>query len=938
MASLVWETSTFAYDSFKVETFKGHSRLSVALDENVTYEWHDLHKGKEDGFVLELKGFGYADLGVPLGEESRWASTFSGDGPASRFRDPRLASLRFKETQQSLRIEGRWKFPVGESALANPKMEAFLYREKNPMRLRVDFWLKKGPTLREIKAAALQSKRLADLKREEIEAKAYVNRKISSEKQLSELDDLGKFCRHPLSDLTDVSLPFLPTHEELNYGRWIPVTTPDNGFIYFVPEIRERDAQYVRLANSLYRDGNYGLVSRTLDFLDTEFPNSPYRGEMKFLRANNLLKLGLEKDAEPLLSEIMAESPKSPAALQSGMYFAAKRAREKNYLAANEAFLWLIEHYPDHRMAWFFHLGTAEALYHLKQTDRAAKEYQWVMERAPDRNSQVEAAIRMGDLSLLRLDHENALADYYRGITHYESEAKRFPVLYLNRAESLYWLAQHDRAKVAFEEFLEKYSAFPGGWRATYRLGEIEAKADHEARSRYWFTETINRFPFSPGATLARLRLMPCGDHGGFTLESQKRFFENEAEHFDGVGEVVTAHYPEFRDLFWVRAMVGWEREADAIDGAIRAIGKTKGPTRPHLVAMLEVLFRRHVRTLLTAGKRREALAFYQDKSEQLPPELRFADPDFLLHLSEAAADLSLGKLALELATKYRAITEKDPAREPASGKGPSNQADPVGKLRIAEERYAVAKALWVEGRSKPEFVTGSPQSEKVRKNLEEVGEESRFSFEKELILGLLDQKQSAASPGGPEALLRSALAHATRAQLLAPDWHGRKSSEGADAMLASWVVSLESRVGDPKVALEMCANLEKFARKNKSQEADPELRILGLPPSLTLLDVLFLEGDLHERQNEWSEAAEIYARAVEDGLGGNRARFSQARALLKLGGGSGSSSQNSAVKLLLSIQKTKGQDLWKKLAGELLSNLEAISHEQFNQAKEGAQ
>jgi hypothetical protein len=416
-----------------------------------------------------------------------------------------------------------------------------------------------------------------------------------------------------------------------------------------------------------------------------------------------------------------------------------------------------------------------------------------------------------------------------------------------------------------------------------------------------------------------------------------------------------------------VRALIGWNREAEAIDYAIEAMPllataalKTgKMETRDYLESMLEVLFRRQVQALLSQGKKREALAFYQDKVDLLPKSLRFSDHQFLLNLSEAASDLSFGKLARELAEQDHEVAANEPARDPSSDNGAVGSMEPTRKLRFAEERFAKAKALWVDGSTEMDFFKkGSAGAARVRKLLDEVGEQSKFSFEREIILSLMDAKEAetreSKQSGREQVLLRSALVHATSAQLLStarPSGAPESLGSVADAMLASWVARLESRIGDTRIALEMCKNLESFIRKtekpgdaaaklagknaghNVSVLKDPDLHVLGLPPVIGLNELLLLKAELLEKQSEWAAAAEAYAQVVEDGFSSNRVLFAQARALLKTGS---AEAREKAMAILQKLADPKSDDLWKRLASETLSNSEIIQSSLKNQAKEG--
>jgi hypothetical protein len=336
-------------------------------------------------------------------------------------------------------------------------------------------------------------------------------------------------------------------------------------------------------------------------------------------------------------------------------------------------------------------------------------------------------------------------------------------------------------------------------------------------------------------------------------------------------------------------------------------------------------------------------LAFYQDKIDLLPRSLRFIEHEFLLHLSEAASDLSLGKLAKELAEEYREAVRGDSHREPAGDSGPTQ------KLRHSEEKFAHAKALWVSGRQEAGFFKDPEGAAKVRKLLNEVGEQSPFSFEREIILSLLDAKEAeskeAKKAGREQLLLKAALVHATNAQLLSPSrGPGVPETLGGatDATLASWVARLEGRIGDPKVALEMCGNLESFLRKKESQESkeskqsgDSLVAVLGMPSVIRLDELLLLKAELLEKQADWGAAAGAYEQAVQAGFNSNRILFGQARALLKTGE---ADAREKALAILGKFADPKSDDLWKRLASETLSNSEIVQSSLKNQAKEGRQ
>lgn len=884
---------------FKLETFKTHSRLVLSLDEQTPYSW----KNGEKEFSLFLRGIEFADLGIPSGEEAQWAKGLQ------ELEDPRVSSLSIKQLREGLKIEGRWKFPLGAFRLAHPKMESFEYRERNPSRILVDFWTKKGPTLQEVALAERESKRRGEMEQVESLAESRRNRKIANEQKKVEAEDLGKFCRRPMNEKHDIFLPFITLHETVNFDLWVTLTSPDQNFLYYQPENKNRDAQYVRLALDLYRKGSFALVLRTLDFFEKEHPGSSYRSEMKFLRANSLIKISKKQEGEEVLQQLMDEFPQSAAAIQSAMFLAVKRNQEKLHLAALQSFFWLVKNHPEHRLSWLFHLGAAESLYGLKHTERAAKEYEWVIKNAVGRQEKAEAAARLGDLYFEKFQYENALAEYYQVITDFPKEMEKFPSVHLNRAEALYWLGQYEEAKKGFLGFIEKYGSHPAGWRATYRLGEIEGRVGDE-HSREWFIDTVNRFPLSSGATLARLRLLPCGDHAGFNAEVGIRFLDGEAAKFSGNNEVLMTRYPEYWTLARVRSLVGWSKEKEAFETTIRDLATLKNRViRNELFFILEVLFRHQIDNLLKNGKKAEALAFYQENSNLLPKEMRYQYPEYLLQLSNAASDLSLSKLGEQFVSSYQEAVGWKFGRSISSEVAGNDPEDPIQKLKKSETRFVEAKSIWISGRAVP----GSAEMNRVQSLLSEVAEESPFSFQSEIVLGLLNEKQGK---------FKEALSHAAKAQLL------NHSKQNFPGRLDSWLVRLESKCGDPKIILEVCSQLEariknqSSAQKTSSSDEKDPLEVLGVPPALRLEEVILMQTEIYEKQNRWREAADGYSRilnAVDShSLLLNRFKFGYARALLKT---NDRKSQAHAQVVLKEILESKTNDLWKKIAKNALES-----------------
>src|SRR5205085_2529776 len=112
---------------------------------------------------------------------------------------------------------------------------------------------------------------------------------------------------------------------------------------------------------------------------------------------------------------------------------------------------------------------------------------------------------------------------------------------------------------------------------------------------------------------------------------------------------------------------------------------------------------------------------------------------NYLLALSQAASDAGLGGFASQLAAEFEKRTKKEPSRNPSSGAGSQAAPNPdlESILAESEKNYIIAKALWIKERNTPSENT----LKRIRDLLDQVHEESRYSYGKHLMLALLDER-----------------------------------------------------------------------------------------------------------------------------------------------------------------------------------------------------
>lgn len=948
-------------EPIRLTTYKTHSRLTILIDRSIPVKWIKNRKG----FELEIQGITLNDLGVPSGDEAHWKKIWS------KFHDSRLSTFHVLENTHGVVVSGTWGFPTGKYEFADPDMMVFDYRDSQRSQWVLDFWPKPGPTLVQKREDEKKAQVQAFLKRIEQEGKKRVARALASVKRSDDEWMRKTVCQQPLNEQTEVFIQFLPTHQKFDFSPWFSATRADDGFVYLKPSSDSTENQYVRLAIKFYEAGKTALALRTIEFFKNEFPHSPLLQEMMFLQANALIKLGLTSQGEHALAQLTVDAKSKPIGFYSTKYVTQKLLNSHSTLAALQNFLSLIRDYPNHEEIWLFHLGAAEMLYLLGETDRAVKEYQWVIDKAPQEELKAEAAFRVGDLYLAHHQYEHALVSYHHASEYFKDYQSRFPSYFLNKAEVYHQLGHLDQSQKLFEEFLRRFPTHSSGWKATLRLAEIvardpEGRGQEDPRYRSWLYETINRYPFSPGVPLARIGLLPCGDHGGFDHKTAIEYLTDENALKISSAELSLKNYSEVKAISRVRSLIFFSDADQPIDVALHEYQLAQNPSVKKTLAVLtQVAFRRRIQDLMSRKEKLKALSYYAKYFSKLPKAYENQDVDYLVQLSESALELGLPRLASELVEQYHQHMSKD--RLPASAQLGETPESIQELMRRSEENFAQAKSKWVSIRDK---IPNLADYTEIRKYLSRLGDDSEFSYEKEIILGLMAEKQEQ---------VREALKHVQRAQLLK-----------ASFLIDSWLASLELKIGNETVALAIYENLEKRLLTQKSlrqsslkiesksnvetqsqvqsqnngekveqSQANVSLaenlnhseagklgefsdqdgyseRLLGVQAVESLDQLYLVQGAILEGQKNWESARLIYQKAIQAGLQGNQLKFKLARCLYKLGGTSNRAlSQEMFKKISESNSEEVQEKFWKSLALEVLNN-QAQVDSLLNKAKEG--
>ncbi|MCM0605694.1 MAG: tetratricopeptide repeat protein [Xanthomonadaceae bacterium] len=835
----------------EVETLKTHSRVRLKIDETIPAKVIVNKKG----FEITVPGLAPDDLGLLEG--------------AIKASDQRFAGLTVASTKDSTRISAHWK---------QENMETFDYRQKNPPSLVLDFWSKGGLTATQLQKLVKSKKKKNKWSKAQAGVSSLIQEIQRREARRKEVIDPNRFCRGTREDETEIFLTFKPAHETIDFTKWMSITTPDRDYPYLKPEGNTEEEKTVNLAHELFERGKHALVLKAIEFFQKDYPQSKYLEDILFLKANTKLKLGLTAEADREFQDIILRAPKSSPAYFSGFMQAVKAFSKDEYLQSLEKFMWLVEHYPDHPSNWVFHLGVAESLYAIKETVKAEQEYEWIEKNAPDLRIRSEAAFRVGDLYMNREQYAEALTAYTRAMRKYPEYTKHAPIVFINRAESLYWLGEYKQAATEFESYLKNQASHPMGWRASFRLGELADRSqDPKVRElgRKWYQKTINDYPVSAGAALSRARLMVCGDHGGFSYELAEVFFHDQSQIRRIVNESASDEVQDFISLARARtyqSLAPSELTLQAIEDELKKQIKSK--TRDELKALLLVALRTEVGKLLDANKGYQALQIYKSYRDLLPFK---TDPDlvdFMLKLAQSAISLELPTVAQMVLGDYRERwgTRAEPTPEMA--------------MKRSDEYYTEAQLIW--------DAEGLESEAKTREALDKIPEISEYYYQKTVLLGQIEEKK---------ANFSQAIIYISKALVLS-------SGKKEQPILQYW-------------AAKTLAKLERYGAAAKAYSdvrfTEEPIVFMGLEDFPDEERLIELAAENYEKDKNWGKAAEYYEKlAAAQEKPTNRTLYQLAMNVEKT---DPKTTKVKVSQLLKKVSISETNDFWKTLALEALQN-----------------
>jgi len=883
---------------FEFLNFKNYTRFVLKADIKLAVQVNSF----KNSFEIVLQDVNFNDLGISSGQEIDEKTKIAA------FQDERMKNIKIFQDSKNIKITGNWTFPIGKKKLVHEVVEHFYYKISHTREHIIDFWFKENMTIDHHYEVELKKISKIFFSAGEQNKK----KRISEEKRIHVLEQEDRFLcdKLPFENQIEVFLDFNVLHRPVRFEKWFSRFLPDKNYTYKQPEDATLEALYLKYALNLAEQSRWALALRILEFLDQEIKkmNSKhfYEPEISFLKANLNLKLGFFETGENLLKEIIKNFHESEESFLSSVYLYLRKTDSVSSWVNLQNFKFMIQNFFHSKLNWVFHLGAAENFYALKQTESALREYEWVFENAPDTASKAEALFRVGDLYFDRKQYEQAFFAYTKSIRTYPHKVKDFPEVYLNQAESLYRLSQLNEAREIFKKFLENHSNHPAGWRATFRIGEIydlTAKSKEDLKKgRKWYYQTINSYPHSPGVTLSRLKLAPCEDHGGLSSSLLENFFSHDAELYTGNHEVSISLYPYLKAISHIKykANVGEIKQSLEVAG-----NELKRLKKNELYKIIESYFfktfKGFILTLIQEKKHYEAIRFYNESEKTIMildeilkrHDTQVYDQSYLLVLSEVALNLHLKDFALHLLQKYESFKKRSKTFK---------------NKDLSQENFIMAKYLWLQDEMK-----GSKKNTvEIIRHLSNVSDDSFYTFEKHVILGLLALKESN---------FQSAISHASQAQVLIDK--NEDHYEEKNLRIDCWIAGMYLNANNLDFSSSLFSKIEKKIKLIDKKKVTGEY-FLSIPQLPTFDEIILTEGSIFEKLNHWEKACEVYSISMNHEIKNDQIYYKYARMLSKLNAKQSRSLEHKIKKEINELNnylKNTTESFWKKLALEVLSN-----------------
>lgn len=285
-----------------------------------------------------------------------------------------------------------------------------------------------------------------------------------------------------------------------------------------------------RLLLTLRKNGRSEVFQKTVKWFFDKYPKSDYAEILKFMWADVLYdrwkESGKAEDLDVAIQkyeEAMKEFPKSALNERTQLLVAYSQLERGDALASLQAFQAHSRKFPDSANKDLVKIAMAEAYAQLNRGEDALKIYDDVIKTAKRSQDRIRASFLRPDI-LFQQKKDKEAADAYRKLRdQYPNEYLDYPNAAFNLAAVEFRLGNFRASLDAHLDFVKKFPTHSYSGYALTRVGELlEILGADPSRVMGAFLETYFRYGSTPGAVVARLRMVSSRMRGMKNQELEK--------------------------------------------------------------------------------------------------------------------------------------------------------------------------------------------------------------------------------------------------------------------------------------------------------------------------------------------------------------------------------------------------------------------------------
>jgi tetratricopeptide (TPR) repeat protein len=282
-----------------------------------------------------------------------------------------------------------------------------------------------------------------------------------------------------------------------------------------LPKDNDENKQ-ARLLLTLFNNKRYNVYLKTVEWFVDKYPKSEYDELVRFMWADVLFSLWLEKrnvndfDLAMLrYRQALEKYPQTALAERTLLLMGYATLDRGDYLGTLRQFQAHLKNRPQSPNRDLARLAVAEAYMKLSRFDEAVEQYREIEKDAANDKSRMAAAYVVGDVFIQRKDFTQAESEYKAALKKYPEGATEYPNAFYNQGASQFGQKNFRQSLEAYRDFLKRFPSHPFAGYAMTRIGEIlDILGADKSRVMGAYLETYFRYGDNPSAVVARLRLL----------------------------------------------------------------------------------------------------------------------------------------------------------------------------------------------------------------------------------------------------------------------------------------------------------------------------------------------------------------------------------------------------------------------------------------------